>query len=68
MDAPIYSDNKTIGKENELRRHIIAMLSEDAIQEINSKITFVSHGIYLFPSIRKGDILSMVMQRRFSGI
>ena len=53
MIAPIYSNNKTIGKENELRRHIIAMLSEDTIQEINSKITFVSHGIYLFSQYKE---------------
>lgn len=53
MDTPIYSDNKSIGKENELQGHIIAILSEEVVQEINSKITFASHGIYLFSQYKE---------------
>lgn len=47
MGAPIYSNDKTITDEK-LQRNIIPLLSENVVQDLNNKVTFVNHGIYIF--------------------
>lgn len=53
MKTPIYSDDKTIDDSNVLSKHIISILSKGNIQDINNKITFAKHGIYIFPQYQE---------------
>ena len=52
MVAPIYSNDKIINDEK-LQRNIISLLSENTVKDLNSKLTFVDHGIYIFSQYRE---------------
>ncbi|AEY65740.1 hypothetical protein [Clostridium sp. BNL1100] len=53
MDTPIYSDDQFIDKDDALQKYIIKLLSESTIKDINSRLTFVNHGIYIFSQYRE---------------
>ena len=49
MSSPIYSNS--FSKDNidsNLEKHIISLLSDKTVSNINEKLTFVKHGIYIF--------------------
>lgn len=52
MVAPIYSNDK-ITNDEKLQRNIISLLSENTVKDLNSKLTFVDHGIYIFSQYRE---------------
>ena len=52
MVAPIYSNDKIINDEK-LQRNIISLLSENTVKDLNSKLTLVDHGIYIFSQYRE---------------
>lgn len=49
MCSPIYSNNPPEnGYDSKLEKHFISLLSDATVSDINAKLTFVKHGIYLF--------------------
>lgn len=49
MSSPIYSNNPPVdGYDSKLQKHFIVLLSDSTVNEINTKLTFVKHGIFLF--------------------
>lgn len=52
MAAPIYSNDKIINDEK-LQKHIISLLSENTVENLNSKLTFANHGIYIFSQYKE---------------
>ena len=47
MIPPIYSNDKIINDEK-VKKNIIILLSDETIKELNNKLTFTDHGIYIF--------------------
>lgn len=54
MCSPIYSNNPPEnGYDSKLEKHFISLLSDATVSDINAKLTFVKHGIYLFIQYKK---------------
>lgn len=52
MIPPIYSNDKIINDEK-VKKNIIILLSDETIKELNNKLTFTDHGIYIFSQYKE---------------
>ncbi len=53
MDTPIYSNNIAATKDEVLCKRIIHLLSETAVYNLNNKLTYIPHGICIFPQYKE---------------
>lgn len=53
MITPIYSDTYETNIPEEVKRHIIPLLQDETVQGFNNQITFIRHGIYIFPQYKE---------------
>lgn len=67
MSLPIYSNNSSKDDyDSMLEKHFILLLSDATVNELNSKLTFVKHGIYLFIQYKeKGYIVNSFPEEVF---
>ena len=52
--TPIYSDTYDANIPEELKKHIIPLLKDDIVQGFNNQLTFIDHGIFIFPQYKSG--------------
>ena len=52
MITPIYSDTYEKNIPEAIKKHIIPLLQDETVQEFNNQITFIRHGIYIFPQYK----------------
>jgi len=58
MSSPIYSnDFEALDSDDKLKRHAISLLSKATVDDINTRLTFVKHGIFIFIQYRENSYI-----------